>query len=108
VIADHLAPGDLFILRDTDFVRNLRLGKLLLSLADDRDFRNRVYAVRKRVLLESRRRLKHVRDRQPPLVHRCGRERWEANAVARRVNMRHFGLKELTYLEPAPRVGAQA
>ena len=85
----------------------LRVGQLLLGLADDRDLGDRVDAVREEVRAGSRMARRTRGSRQPALLHRGRGERGEADHVAGRVDVGTAVWKHSLTVDLPPVVGRQ-
>ncbi len=90
-VAANLTARDLAIIGDADLVGHVLIGKLLLGLAGERDFGNRVDAIRIRRRIRMNRLVIRVRRGDAALLHRNGGEAGEADDVAYGENVRLFG-----------------
>jgi hypothetical protein len=109
VDAHDMAARGLAETRDADLIGDACGPHLFFRLADGRDFRHGVDAIGKGFRRRRQRHAEGVAGGHPALLHRGRCKAREADDVARRVDVRHAGLKgDRIHLDAAARVGLDA
>src|SRR5439155_15856188 len=107
-VAQHLCLRQLLISGNTCFVGNHSGCQLFLGLADHSDFGNREDSVWQQIGLVPDWGSKHVRCRQPALLHRSAGESRKSDDITGGINMGNRRLEEVVDLQSSSSVRLKA